>query len=60
MTPMSTNPISELVYALSALNTYPQPTDTLHETTYIADSVSMVAHAIEHIQAAIALLKDAK
>ena len=58
MKPLNTDPINELISAISALNTYPDYDDRLKEEEYISDTIPAVEHAIEHIRAAIALIED--
>ena len=50
--------IQELVSAQSSLNTYPDfYKDKLNPSVYLTDQIAMVAHAYEHIAAAIKTLR---
>ncbi len=60
MEPMNESAKSELVSAMSALNTYATDEDILFTNQYISETVGMVAHAMEHINKAIELINEGK
>lgn len=60
MRPLELDINSELISAISALNTTPSAEDILDPMEYISDTIAMVAHAIEHIQAALRIHNDTR